>query len=232
MLSMTKEEVNQERSELAFQNDKTNFVSTFGSSPVFQHLVKGIDLSDNPNTNLAKLLTNFRDVPFNYTMQAKSPDSFLKGSTTEGDCNTLVRTFEKIAQLYLGIRDIKYQTSSDRGFTSRFSAPLKQTVGTPKTGNVNNGAFWVFENHYWIEYGGQVYDVLFATLGLDTSVWGKQIGSSIEPETFEVKDQSIASENQIQVWATGSGSDITQRWTTHAPQKVRSLSDRTELTNC
>src|SRR5260221_4195854 len=147
LTSIAMEEVEAERSELGFQSEKKNFGPTYGNSQVFQKLVAGIDISDNPATNLSKLLVNFQGVDFNYTMQAKSPDSFLKGNTTEGDCNTLVRTFEKIAQMYLGIREVKYQTSSDRGFSTRFSAPQKRTVGTPKTGNVNSGAFWVFENH-------------------------------------------------------------------------------------
>src|ERR1700690_3564468 len=54
MTAMTKEEVDKERIELSFQRDKESFVPTYGASPVFQTLVKGINPSDNPTGNLSK----------------------------------------------------------------------------------------------------------------------------------------------------------------------------------
>ncbi len=180
------------------------FYEQYKAKPVFQNLIKGIELSMSPLEKLDQLLTNFVAIgptSFNYTMASLSADKFLNGGS-DGDCNTLVRAFQQIGENYLGIA-VEYHHSGEKGF-HRFIAPQKQTIDN-KTGNVNNGAFWVFDNHYWIEYGGQTYDVLFGTKGaIDSKSWVEKTGDEDKAEVF----------GEQKLWATGEVTNIATRYTT------------------
>ncbi len=53
-----------------------------------------------------------------------------------------------------------------------------------KTGNVG-GRYWAFENHFWINFAGRDYDVLFGEMGaVNTSTWVKYKGEEGEYTLF------------------------------------------------
>jgi uncharacterized protein DUF4157 len=179
----------------------------YGSKDVFRGLVAGIDAQATASVQLEKLLANFKELGpsiFDYTMASTGSDRFLKG-TKGGDCNTVVRTFKLIAEDYLGI-PVAYKTSKDVGFAGRFTAPQAATIDR-KTGNVDDGGFWLFDNHYWIEAGGKQYDVLFGKFGVDTGSWVKEIGKSDNPSLF----------GEMKIWTTGVVQPIAARYKTAPP---------------
>ena len=134
-------------------------------------------------------------------MDSTSSEKFLSG-TRGGDCNTLTHTFETIAKNHLGI-PVVYKTSADVGFKGRFITPRAVTIDG-ETGNVNGGAFWQFENHYWVEHVSGKYDVLFGKMGIDTTSWVAQSNTSDGPRMFG--DQAI--------YGTGISIPIAQRYKT------------------
>jgi hypothetical protein len=182
-------------------------VRDYGDKAVFKALTAGIDVSSAPETQLGRLLQNFvtaGPTHFDYTMASLDKTKFL-GGTVGGDCNTVVHTFEWIAQDYLGI-PTSYKTSADVGFTTRFIAPRAKTIDG-KTGNVDGGAFWLFDNHYWVEAGGKKYDVLFGREGVDTGSWVKETGHTDNPSVF----------GDRQIWATGKVTPLGARYSTSPP---------------
>jgi hypothetical protein len=201
-----------------FASEKTDYTDTeikkmelirnYGKSPVFAALVADIPVNGTPAAQLDQLLANFVKAGptyFEYTMDATDPTKFL-GGMKEGDCNTLVRSFKLIAENYLGIK-ADHKTSGDVGFSDRFAAPRLVTIDG-KSGNVDAGASWHFENHYWIEALGQKYDVLFGKKGVDTSSWVKLTNRIDNLYVF----------GDLKIWGTGQERPISGRYTTKNPK--------------
>jgi hypothetical protein len=42
----------------------------------------------------------------------------------------------------------------------------RKAHGRPGNSNDNNGKYWIFDTHYWAEYKGATYDLLFMTKGV------------------------------------------------------------------
>jgi hypothetical protein len=105
-------------------------------------------------------------------MAQSAPSKFF-GGQREGDCNTVVNTFIAIAEKYFGIGGIAKKSSYQAGFNTRFTAPKATTIDG-KTGNVDGGAFWLFDDHWWVDGPGGVYDVLFGRLVVETSGWVRE----------------------------------------------------------
>jgi hypothetical protein len=200
----------------ALMRKRLAFMGQYQQSIVFFDLAVGIDLESSPAAQLQSLLDNFKNrigsKRFEYTMASNAPDGFLRGKK-QGDCNTLVRTFKLVAEGYLGI-NVEYKTSHDVGFSGRFIAPGKATIDG-KTGNVDNGSFWLFDNHYWIVYQGTIYDVLFGVTGLDTGSWVKEIGKNDNPSLFGDK----------KIWSTGKAWPIAGRYQTTPPVETKTSSE-------
>ena len=118
-------------------------------------LVNGIEETLPEEKILEQLFKNFENIQFKYTMVSKSHETLLKGSP-EGDCQTLARTFKKVAEEYFGIKKITIES---------LSKPFLSEGGkTPYRGqdpNCDDGKRWFFQNHYWAVWNGKVYDVLF-----------------------------------------------------------------------
>ena len=68
--------------------------------------------------------------------------------TKGGDCDTLVRAIEALAEDCLGIL-APYKTSADVGFGARFVVPKATTIDG-QTGTIDDDAAWLFANHDWI----------------------------------------------------------------------------------
>ncbi|MEH2154060.1 hypothetical protein [Nostoc sp.] len=118
-------------------------------------LVNGIDDTLPQDKILEQLFKNFVNIQFQYTMVSKSPETLLKGSP-EGDCQTLARTFKKVAEEYFGIEKITIESIA-KPFLSEAGATPYQG----KKPNCDDGKRWFFQNHYWASWNGKIYDVLF-----------------------------------------------------------------------
>jgi hypothetical protein len=203
--------------EIAAQRE---FRAQYRTSAVLATLLQGTD-TGSPGERLLRLLENFKHVTFDYTMDSVAFDGFLRGRGV-GDCNTLVNTFAKIAKIVLGL-PVVIKSSKDRGFDpySRFIAPAGETIGVTKRGNVDGGAFWHFDNHFWIEHAGTEYDVLFGRVGVDSSKWVQRTGKSDDPSVYERPTFALGSlaptEGPLKLWPTGSGV-VPNRYTTVEPK--------------
>jgi hypothetical protein len=104
---------------------------------------------------------------------------------------------------------------------SRFIAPQGETIGVRKRGNVDGGAFWHFDNHFWIEHGGKEYDVLFGRIGVDSSKWVQRTGKSDSPSVYERPTFDVGPlaprDGPLKLWATGEG-EVSKRYTTVEPK--------------
>ncbi|MBG1266055.1 hypothetical protein [Nostoc sp. WHI] len=133
-------------------NRKQKFLQEYSLAKT---LVNGIEETLPEEKILEQLFKNFENIQFKYTMVSKSHETLLKGSP-EGDCQTLARTFKKVAEEYFGIKKITIE-SLPKPF-------LSEGGKTPYRGqdpNCDDGKRWFFQNHYWAVWNGKVYDVLF-----------------------------------------------------------------------
>jgi hypothetical protein len=119
-------------------------------------LYEGIpeDMSDDEKMN--QLLANFRErTDFQYVGGRKGA---FQGS---GDCGTLVSEFLIIGKAILNDPSVlKGKEETDKPF---FIPNGGKIIGDSRTGNVDGGKHWIFDQHVWVLYNGSVIDVLFGT---------------------------------------------------------------------
>ncbi|MDM9584183.1 hypothetical protein [Nostoc sp. GT001] len=132
-------------------------------------LVNGIDDTLPQDKILEQLFKNFVNIQFQYTMVSKSPETLLKGSP-EGDCQTLARTFKKVAEEYFGIEKISIES-----IAKPFLSEAGVTPYQGKKPNCDDGKRWFFQNHYWASWNGKVYDVLFLSNKRTEADMAKQV---------------------------------------------------------
>jgi hypothetical protein len=169
-------------------------------------LLEGIEAAKPDSAVLVDLLEAFRKVGFDYNMSNTETKRFLAGDTKSGDCQTLVRAFVEVAQ-GIGIADAKV-IAGDRNF-GIFEGPPRVTIDG-KSGNCDRGTKWVFDDHYWVEAAGGVYDVLFGTVEVNKKGWVKQ---TIDPakETGPYGRYYRGTYDTIDVYATGD-TDVPNRY--------------------
>ncbi|PHM08089.1 hypothetical protein [Nostoc sp. 'Peltigera malacea cyanobiont' DB3992] len=102
-------------------------------------------------------------------MVSKSPETLLKGSP-EGDCQTLARTFKKVAEEYFGIEKITIES-----IAKPFLSEAGVTPYQGKKPNCDDGKRWFFQNHYWASWNGKIYDVLFLSNKRTEADMAKQV---------------------------------------------------------
>jgi hypothetical protein len=123
-----------------------------------KELVHNIDEKLPQDKILGQLLKNFGKIDFKYTMANKSHERLLQGAK-EGDCQTLARAFKAVAQEYFGITNINIGKISEPFLSEAGKTPHK---GYEPNCNFDDGKQgWFFQNHYWAESNGKIYDVLF-----------------------------------------------------------------------
>lgn len=128
-----------------------------------RHVAADLELDDGYRDlddagRIAKLFRLFTRRRFRYSMAAGGFDRFAQRN---GDCKTLTDSFQLIAAQEFGIPT--RVGAENRPFLTRG----RQTIDPDARGNCDNGTNWFFSNHYWIEYGGEEYDVLFGAKGVD-----------------------------------------------------------------
>ncbi|MEH2372452.1 eCIS core domain-containing protein [Nostoc sp.] len=114
------------------------------------------NISDDEKVD--QLLANFRArTDFQYTGERKG------GFGATGDCGTLVSEFLIIAKAILKKPDaIKGKEETREPFFIKDGGNI---IGDLRTGNVDGGRHWIFDEHVWVIYNGQVIDVLFGRMG-------------------------------------------------------------------
>ncbi|MEH1945599.1 MAG: hypothetical protein V7K77_01175 [Nostoc sp.] len=132
-------------------------------------LVNGIDDTLPQDKILEQLFKNFVNIQFQYTMVSKSPETLLKGSP-EGDCQTLARSFKKVAEEYFGIEKITIES-----IAKPFLSEAGVTPYQGKKPNCDDGKRWFFQNHYWASWNGKIYDVLFLSNKRTEADMAKQV---------------------------------------------------------
>lgn len=133
---------------------------------------------------------------FIYNMSYGGFEGWVTGPS--GDCKTLSVAFQKIAQQEFNI------TVNTESETTEFLTDGRHTIDRSKRGNCDNAEFWFFQNHWWVEFGGTKYDLLFNSPEVDQSKWDKsektgkltEEGKEIDREYYILKSNKIVWENQ------------------------------------
>jgi hypothetical protein len=112
-----------------------------------------IDQDITPEAKLDALLVNFKAnlMGFSY---GKAAPNFAR----VGDCGSLSRTFQIIAERALHVDGVKVKYHNE-GMPGWYLPPGLREIGV-RPPNVADGGHW-FLNHVWCEWDGKVYDVLF-----------------------------------------------------------------------
>ncbi len=102
------------------------------------------------------IFERFHRIPFSYTGQRNTAMAgFLSQS---GDCCTLANMFQMAVEV-AGVED-EVTVHGNEGLRLVDARPVH---GRPDSSNEDNGKYWVFDDHYWAEYLGLKYDLLFMT---------------------------------------------------------------------
>ena len=125
---------------------------------------------------LKHLVQNFferKDFDFNFTENEP-----FQG---KGNCETLLGEFCVVALSALGI---KLEQKDLEGFLL-IEGGGRIIDKNQKTGNVDHGAHWVFQNHHWLVWRGKPVDVLFGMIGeLKKAVEGREV---VDQSTWQLE---------------------------------------------
>ncbi len=112
---------------------------------------------------LDRIMHNFANIGFEYTMIHVSHTELLDKGRRQGDCRTLAEAFVQIAN-DIGFDDVKLGSAVNIDFV----APGKPCIDKNKKPNANRGRHWAFQNHYWgVDGNRNVYDILFTAREVD-----------------------------------------------------------------
>jgi hypothetical protein len=163
---------------------KEKFLQDF---PFARQLVAQINPHVEPKLIIEQLFNAFNLEEFEYTGQKNDPGKFLQGDL-RGDSSTLVKAFMLILQHYFAITDAQIGAQLEP-----FLAPAARIIGKEEFfGNVDERSGWLFTDHFWIEFGGMKYDLLFHKKEVKEDTWAKLnwVGSAKAPNGgyFQGKD--------------------------------------------
>lgn len=166
------------------------------------------------DAKIEKLFQRFLARPFQYTMRAGGFDRFASG---EGDCKTLASAFRTVAS-----QEFNIQMDEGRVLTP-FLVPFSQIIDNGSVGNCDNGTKWFFQNHYWAEYGGQAYDLLFGTQGVNLGDPSRSTGHLENPDGTASEKQWWLTEAGVLVWENNPDGPRAERY------RCDETPDRSEL---
>jgi hypothetical protein len=158
---------------------------------------------------IEKLFGLFCKRRFTYSMAAGGFDRF---AANNGDCKTLTESFMKIVEQEFGV------TMTLGSETTRFLTAGGATIDPQAVGNCDKGTRWFFNNHYWVEYAGTQYDVLFCRKGINRTTY------DLVKSTGKLKEAG-GREADREYWLTASGTIVWENIPTATgpnPQKYRS----------
>lgn len=156
------EEKEAQRIEAALLLDHSGRVGAFkekyGTSGTLDKLLDGIE-----EGGMAKLAANFKTIGFTYSMTSVKYTALI-GGRTDGDCSTVSNTMAYIAREILGVK------ATVNSCDDMLADTTTKTIDGAKEPNGLDGAFWVFQNHFWVESPSGNFDPLFGG-ALDKSSW-------------------------------------------------------------
>jgi len=156
------------------------FTKQYGNA-LLPTLLAGTDELEG-GAKVLKLTENFKNIGFTYTMKSSSFKALLGGSA-QGDCSTLSYAMATICKEIFLI-----DASVPPPFKDLLVPSAERTIDGAKAPNAEGGAFWVFDNHYWVKAGGKLYDPLFGR-AFSNEGWHPLLGK------YEIKELGIAVEN-------------------------------------
>ena len=130
------------------------FRKKYGAGALFETLIAGTEELQG-KAQLLTLTQNFANIGFVYSMKSVSPKQLLAGRT-DGDCSTVAGAMAAIVQ-ELFLADATVAHCNDLLVDS-----TESTIDGAKPPSGEGGAFWIFDNHYWVESGAGNFDPLFA----------------------------------------------------------------------
>lgn len=175
----------------AYTNEKFNDPIYAGKR---QDVASDLDL-DNYHTldnagKINKLFNKFKVRSFRYSMAAGGFDRYAAGN---GDCKTLTNAFITIAKEEFGI-DVTLGKHDHRFLTAGGA-----TIDSQATGNCDNAKHWFFTNHYWANYDGVSYDLLFGKTGVNEEAFDDSVTRGKLTTTAGNK-----TDDNIEYWVTRS----------------------------
>jgi hypothetical protein len=151
------------------------------SNALLPTLLAGTDGLEG-GAKVLKLTENFKNIGFTYTMKSSSFKALL-GGKVQGDCSTLSHAMAAICNEIFLINAAVAPPCADLLVPS-----TERTIDGAKAPNAEGGAFWVFDNHYWVKAGGNLYDPLFGR-AFSNEGWHPLV------RKYENKDLGITVEN-------------------------------------
>lgn len=134
--------------------DRINAFAELYGGALLETLLDGTAALESADAKVLRLAQNFKNIGFTYTMKNSNFKSLLGGST-KGDCNTLSKAMAAICN------EIFMISASVEGIADLLVSSTERTIDSAKAPNAEVGAFWIFENHYWVIANGKRYDPLF-----------------------------------------------------------------------
>jgi hypothetical protein len=141
-----------------FETRVSKFKERYGTSDVLDTLLDGIE-----GGGMAKLVANFKRIGFKYTMKSVAFGDLI-GGRKAGDCSTVAGVMAAIGNEILLV---KSRVASCQDMLADTNA---KTIDSGKEPNGYQNAFWVLQNHFWVESASGNYDPLFGA-ALDQSAW-------------------------------------------------------------
>lgn len=135
------------------RNKEVTGLNEWGAIPA--EISDGVATQRNNAAKATRLFNNLNAFRFNYT--GRFVNANLAFLAKRGDCQTLVDMYYLAAQK-LGITSVNFR---DR--VGNQLAPAHRIHGRSVRGNTEGETHWFFQEHFWIDVGGQTYDLLFMT---------------------------------------------------------------------
>ena len=177
--------------DLTFSGRVDAFKERYGTSGTLDTLLDGIE-----EGGMAKLAANYKKIGFTYSMKSVDGKALITGRT-DGDCSTVSKAMAMIAREILTVTDAKVASCDDM-----LANTTAKTIDGAKAPNGLDAAFWVFQNHFWVESSSGNFDPLFGG-ALDKSSWNLRTGAR-DDKALKLTYEEYGSDFKI-VYLLGDG---------------------------
>ncbi|MCH8252596.1 MAG: hypothetical protein IID36_09110 [Planctomycetes bacterium] len=187
-------------------------------------LLEGITTEMTPDAQLARLVANFKNIAFTYTMESKGETQvtgIFETGKGEGDCGVVARVMVKVATECLLIEDVATtRKSPEEGFV----APGVLTIDPNKSPNVSDGSLWLFDAHTWVlGPNGKEYDPLFGDMA-DKTGWSDLVSKEQDYKPYYIDKYVYENDHVLYGRFTGEGNEdhaFTEGWEEEVWQRHR-----------
>jgi hypothetical protein len=178
--------------------------------PVYGKLLAGTEALPESKV-LDAIMHNFSTIGFAYESTNRKGEAVLDGALS-GDCRTLADAFAAIAQA------IGFAGAKTVGVVKDFMTGPGRIVD-PRwgTGNADRGRAWLFQNHYWLDHNGAIYDVLFNRRKIDLGV--TRSGAPVDDPETGLTYEIYGGTRYYAGWINGQY----ERYLTLSPQELEKI---------